>query len=107
MNAMIDITQVERLVIALGSRIRQTRIRRKLRQQDLAEAARCSRSTIRAIEAGELTCSIGAVVTVLWVLGVSRELDLVADPAIDESGTLEYSVADRRVRPPRKLNNDF
>ena len=104
---MKDTTQVERQVISLGSRIRQTRIRRKLRQQDLAEAARCSRSTIQAIEAGELTCSIGAVVTVLWVLGISRELDLIADPAIDQSGSLEYSAAERRVRPLKRLNNDF
>ena len=93
---------------SLGHRLREARARRKLRQVDLAERAGLSRSTIEAIEYGNPDTSIGAYARVLWVMGLDRELDIVADPAIDRDGAaLEYTPGERRVRIRRPLDNDF
>jgi transcriptional regulator with XRE-family HTH domain len=92
----------------LGARIREARVHRRLRQQDVAEKARVSRGTIEAVESGEPGTSIGTYIQVLWVLGLDRELELVADPGIDREGlALTYSSTDKRVRPARRIRNDF
>jgi DNA-binding XRE family transcriptional regulator len=92
----------------LGSRIRLARTRRKLRQGDLAKQIGRGRATIVAIEKGAPHTEIGAYVSALWALGLLEELDLVADPGLDRDGqALAFSVADKRVRPRRVLNNKF
>lgn len=92
----------------LGRRIRDARHHRKLRQIDLAERSGLSRSTIEAIERGSPDTAIGAFARVLWVMGLDRELDVVADAALDQEGAaLEYLPGERRVRIRRGLDNDF
>jgi len=92
----------------LGIRIRDARLHRKLRQVDLAERSGLSRSTIEAIERGSAHTAIGAYARVLWLMGLDREIDLVADPALDQEGAaLEYRPGERRVRVRKGLNNDF
>ena len=92
----------------LGSRIRLARLRRKLRQEDLARQIARTRATVAAIEQGSYTTEIGAYVSALWVLGLLQELELVADPTLDRDGqALEYSPTDKRVRVRRQLNNEF
>jgi transcriptional regulator with XRE-family HTH domain len=97
----------ERLV-ALGERLAQARRRRKLRQQDLAERAGCSRSTVQALERGSPTCSIGNLLSVLWVLGLSENLDFIANPLLEEQGlALDLTSGVTRVRLRTKVDNDF
>lgn len=93
----------------LGNRIAVARKRRKLRQSDIASRARLSRSTVQAVERGDHTVSIGAVMKVLWALGLSENFDIVCDPALD-AGTslLTYDMGKRRVRVvTREPDNDF
>ncbi len=90
----------------LGRRIRTARIRRKLRQVDLAEKTRLSKSTIESIERGELGTSIGAYAQALWVLQLDREIDLIADPGLDRDGLL-YSSEEKRVKLRKAVDNDF
>src|SRR5688572_13548736 len=93
---------------ALGDRIRIARQRRQLRLEDIALKTGLARSTIEAVERGKLGTSLGAYLAVLWILGLNRELDLIADPGLDRDGlALSLSVEDKRVRVPRKLDNDF
>ena len=93
---------------ALGLRIRDARLHRRLRQVDLAERTGLSRSTIEAIERGSSDTAVGAYVRVLWVMGLDRELDVVADPALDQQGAaLEYKAGQRRLRMRKGLGNDF
>jgi transcriptional regulator with XRE-family HTH domain len=100
-------TAVQSLV-RLGTRIRLARVRRKLRQEDLARQIGRTRATVIAIEHGSPTTEIGAYAAALWALGLLRELDLVADPGLDRDGqALSFSTADKRVRPRRQLNNKF
>lgn len=91
---------------ALGKRIRSARIRRRLRQQDLADKATLSLSTIKSVESGALETSLGAYAKVLWVLGLDREVDLIGDPGLDREG-LAYSTLEKRVFVRRKVDNDF
>lgn len=92
----------------LGSRIRLARLRRKLRQEDLAAKIGRTRATVIAIERGSPKTEIGAYVSALWVLGLLEELDLVADPGLDRDGqALSFSVSDKRVRLRQPLNNKF
>ena len=95
-------------LIRLGARIRMARVRRKLRQEDLANQIGRARATVVAIEKGSPNTEIGAYVTALWALGLLQELELVADPGLDRDGqALSFSAADKRVRPRQQLNNKF
>ncbi len=99
---------VAQSLVRLGSRIRLARLRRKLRQEDLAQQIGRTRATVAAIEQGSYRTEIGAYVSALWVLGLLQELELVADPALDRDGqALSYSPTDQRVRVRRQLNNEF
>ena len=95
-------------LVRLGSRIRIARVRRKLRQEDLARQIGRTRATVAAIEQGSPTTDIGAYASALWALGLLQELELVADPGLDRDGqALSFSVADKRVRLRQQLNNKF
>jgi len=95
----------------LGQRIRAARIRRQLRQEDLAARAGLSRKAIDAVETGKLTTGIGTYMQVLWAMGLDGEIDLIADPGLDRDGlALELNRQTKRVHvaPSRQqLNNDF
>ena len=92
----------------LGQRVRDARVHRRLRQIDLAKKSGLSRTTIESIERGEASTSLGAYAHILWVMGLDREIDLLADPGLDREGmALVFSSADKRVRPRGKIDNDF
>lgn len=93
---------------ALGERIRAARTRRKLRRTDLAERTSLSRSTVEAIERGDLGTGLGAYLRALWALGLEQEMSIVADPGLDRDGlSLELAAQTKRVRVQRKVDNDF
>jgi len=93
---------------ALGKRIKQARINRKWRQEDLVSRSGLSRSTIESIERGAHGTSIAAYFHVLWIMGLDKELDLIADPGLDREGlSLTFSVTDKRVRISKKVDNEF
>lgn len=95
-------------LVRLGSRLRLARVRRRLRQGDLAKQIGRSRATVVAIEKGSPRTEIGAYVSALCSLGLLQELDLVADPGLDRDGqALTFPAVDKRVRPRRPLNNKF
>ncbi|MBC5768324.1 helix-turn-helix domain-containing protein [Ramlibacter albus] len=100
--------EVAARIAGLGARIKEARQRRNLRQVDLAERTGLSRSSIEAIERGSADTSIGSFVRALWVLGLDRELDVVADSAVDREGAaLEFDPRERRVRVRKGLDDDF
>ena len=92
----------------LGVRIRLARKRRNYTIAETAEKAGINRNTVNALELGKPTVEIGAYVTVLWVLGLDRALDKVADPDQDIHGkTLELARGPKRIRKSRSAKDEY
>lgn len=93
----------------LAERIRVARIRRGWSIAETAEKAGINRNTLSALEAGKTGVAISTYVAVLWILGLDRTLDGVADPDQDTHGkTLEAARRPHRVRKqPSKNEYDF
>lgn len=68
----------QQLLLQLGGRLKRARIRQGLTTVEMAHRAGLSRMTLRAVEAGEPTPTIGSYLRVLGVLGVSSDLALLA-----------------------------
>jgi transcriptional regulator with XRE-family HTH domain len=62
----------------LGARIRAARLRRGMTQATLAARADVSLPTIRKLEKGDPTTSLATMVRALYVLGLEKDLDLLA-----------------------------
>ena len=92
----------------LGERLRAARVRRKLRQVDLAARIGCTRQRVATMERGSPATEIGMYAEALWAMGLLEQLDLVADPGLDrDAQALTFSVVDKRVRPRQRLDNEF
>lgn len=68
----------QQLLLQLGGRLKRARIRQGLTTVEMAHRAGLSRMTLRAVEAGEPTPTIGSYLRVMGVLGVSSDLALLA-----------------------------
>ena len=99
---------VEGAVARLGANIATARLRRRLRQQDLAEKAGITRATLAAIEQGRLGTGIGAYVSVLWAMGLHADVSRLAEPERDMEGvTLEAARRPKRARLLKAFDDDF
>lgn len=87
----------QRRADALGERIREGRLRRRISATELAARVLVSRPTIRRLEAGDLNVSLVLLVQVLEILGMDADLDLIAGN--DELG---HRLADARLPRPRR-----
>ena len=95
-------------IVRFGQRVRIARIRRGWSVADLASKAGINRNTLTALELGKIGTSVGACFTVLWVLGLDRTLDGVADPDADLHGkALEAARRPTRSGKPRKAREDY
>ena len=68
----------------LGEHILLARLRRKLSAEQIAERTGLGRKTIYNIEQGSSTVAIGSYLQVLFVLGLEKDLTMVA--AVDPLG---------------------
>lgn len=99
---------VAKAVQHLGANIATARLRRRWRQEDLAQKAGITRLTLIAVEQGKLGTGVGAYVAALWALGLEDEIGRIAAPDKDPEGiALETSRLGERVHPPQSLNDDF
>lgn len=98
---------VSRMLSELGDHIRLARQRRRLAAALVAERAGMSRPTLRALERGAPSVTLGALANVLHVLGLERELGAIGrdDPFGRklEDARLE---AQPRVRAPRRRRGE-
>ncbi len=94
--------QEQRLLIALGERIRLARLRRKLAAAAVAQRAGIARQTLHNVESGDGAVTLGTCLRVLVALGLESDLNLLA--ADDKVGrrlqdlALEPKVQPRPVR---------
>jgi len=89
--------RLRRLSADLGARLRTARLRRRMSLSEMAERVGVSRTTLRHLEAGDPTVSLGVFVRALGVLGL--EDDLTAIAADDELGR---RLADAELKTPRR-----
>jgi transcriptional regulator with XRE-family HTH domain len=101
--------EVRKAVDGLGERIRIARIRRRMNQDELAQACDISRRTLYRIESGEAGIAVGTIFTVLWKLGLLDATKALANPDQDEHGKiLELARLPQRVRSLESdMDNDF
>jgi transcriptional regulator with XRE-family HTH domain len=95
----INPVEVTTRIQQLAGRIRIARQRRGWTVAETAMRAGINRNTLTALEQGQPGVSISAYVATLWVLGLDRTLEAVADPDQDMHGkALESARRPERVR---------
>lgn len=70
--------QEQRLLSALGERVRLARLRRRLASAVVAQRAGISRSSLYKVEAGDAGATLGTYLRVLAVLGLEADFNAVA-----------------------------
>ncbi|RXZ38725.1 transcriptional regulator [Oxalobacteraceae bacterium CAVE-383] len=85
------------LLHAFGDRLRLARLRRRLSAKHVGERAGMAPMTLRSLERGEPGVTIGAYLAVMQVLGLEKELELLA--AMDPVGR---ELQDARLTPRAK-----
>ena len=84
------------------------RVRRRMSQEELAQACGITRKTLYALEKGAPGTSVATAFTALWKLGLLSTAVALADPDADEHGKiLEAARRPKRVRNPVDDDNDF
>ncbi len=89
--------KVQRSLDAIGENIRLARLRRDLGAEMVAERAGISRQTLSSLENGAGSVSMAAWVQVLFVLGLEKDLESVAQD--DELGR---KLQDAKLTPRRR-----
>ncbi len=89
--------KLKKILVELGENIKLARLRRKLSSEQVAERANISRPTLSSIEKGSATVSIGAYLQVLFVLGLEKDVLLLAKD--DELGR---KLQDANLKPKER-----
>ena len=93
---------VRRSLKKFGQDLSIARRRRRLTMELVAERALVTRKTLGRVERGDASVSLGIYATVMFVLGLSARLDMLADAGDDELGlALEEQQLPKRVRSKR------
>lgn len=87
---IIFTSDTEQILKKMGLQIKSARLRRNIKAEEVAEQAGISKGTLTAIEKGVSTVSIGAYAAALQVLGLEKDLGLVA---VDDEGKKKYPMS--------------
>jgi len=108
--------QEQRLLSALGERLRLARKRRKLSNAVVAQRAGISRTTLHKVEAGDAGATLGSYVRVLAVLGLEGDLNQLGaddrvgrklqDLALEPTPKRRTATRTKAIKPPPASNNE-
>lgn len=99
---VVILPKLQRILNEIGENIRLARLRRRFSAEQVAERAGLSRTTLRAIEAGNSQVTFGAYMNVLLCLGLEHDLTQIARD--DELGRkLQDANLPTRARAPRNI----
>ena len=90
----------------IGLRIKNARLRRNITAEEIADRAGISKGTLTSIEKGVSSVSIGAYASVLYTLGMEKDLELIAT---DEEGKQKFEkmYLKRRERAAKERTGDI
>ncbi len=74
----ILLPKLTKILGEMGENIKLARLRRKLTTEQIAERAGISRSTLWQVEKGLASVSLGTYAQVLFILGLEKDLQLIA-----------------------------
>lgn len=108
--------QEQRLLSALGERLRLARKRRKLSNAVVAQRAGISRTTLYKVEAGDAGATLGSYVRVLAVLGLEGDLNQLGaddrvgrklqDLALEPAPNRRTATRAKTVKPSSASNDE-
>jgi len=78
-NSIVLLPKNTRLLQTVGENIKLARLRRKLTMDQVSERAGISRPTLSSLEKGSASISLGIILQVLLVLGLEKDVLLLAD----------------------------
>lgn len=78
-NSIVLLPKNKKLLQAVGENIKLARLRRKLTMDQVSERAGISRPTLSSLEKGSPSISLGIILQVLLVLGLEKDILLLAD----------------------------
>lgn len=92
----------------LGEHIRLARMRRRIRQDDMAKRICIAIKTYRKIEKGDPSIAIGLYLSALYMLGLHADFSLLASPERDRIGLMQEEMRlPKRIRLARDKELDF
>ncbi len=98
---------VKRAIRKFGTDIAMARRRRGIAHALMAERAFISPSTLSRAERGDPGVSLGIYASLLFVLGLTDRLGLLADVAHDPVGqALDEELLPKRIRKPRRKEGE-
>lgn len=92
-----------------GKNIQIARKRRRIPLREMSKRTMVSIPTLRKVESGNPSVSLGIFLQILWVLQLHFEFESLTTPEKDTIGKqLEEQRLPKRVHPPKpKINLDF
>lgn len=99
---IIILPKAMRILSEMGENIKLARLRRKLSSQQVAERANISRPTLTAMEKGAPTVSMGSYLLVLQVLGLEKDLLLLAKDDVLGRKLQDAKISTKERAPKRK-----
>ncbi|WP_457334965.1 helix-turn-helix transcriptional regulator [Rhizobacter sp. P5_C2] len=97
--AEINIVLERQLLLQLGDRLKRLRQAQDVRTAEMAARVGITRNTLRSVEAGDPSPSIGTYLRVMSVLGVGAELALLASNAMESPLPRSAAARSRREAP--------
>lgn len=105
-KSIILLPKNKKLLQAVGENIKLARLRRKLTMDQVSERAGISRPTLSSLEKGSPSISLGIILQVLLVLGLEKDILLLADDDVLGRKIQDADLTVKERGPKKTLRKD-